>query len=53
MTRSDDSNNNRADVRRVLVIFTHPALQKSQVNRILFLGVEAMKGVTFHDLYEA
>lgn len=39
--------------RRVLVLFAHPALQRSRVNRILVLGVDEMAGVTFHDLYES
>ena len=38
---------------RVLVLFAHPALEKSRVNRVLIDGLEAMEGVTFHDLYEA
>lgn len=39
--------------RRILVLFAHPALEKSRANRLLILGVERMEGVTFHDLYEA
>ena len=38
---------------RVLVLFAHPALEKSRVNRVLIEGVDAIDGVTFHDLYEA
>ena len=37
----------------VLVIFAHPAFQKSRVNRTLAGRVKDMEGVTFHDLYEA
>ncbi len=37
---------------RVLVLFAHPALQKSRVNRILALGVDDVPGITFHDLYQ-
>lgn len=40
-------------LRRVLVPFTHPALEKPRVNRALIQGLEDMEGVTFHDLYEA
>ena len=39
--------------RRVLVLFAHPALQRSRVNRVLIRGLERIEGVTFHDLYEA
>jgi glutathione-regulated potassium-efflux system ancillary protein KefG len=39
--------------RRVLILFAHPALQKSRVNRILIEGVRELDGVTVHDLYEA
>jgi glutathione-regulated potassium-efflux system ancillary protein KefG len=37
---------------RVLILFAHPALEKSRVNRYLARTVEEMPGVTFHDLYE-
>lgn len=39
--------------RRVLILFAHPALQKSHVNRRLSAAVRELPGVTFHDLYEA
>ena len=38
---------------RILVLFAHPALEKSRVNRRLAAAVRDMDGVTFHDLYEA
>ena len=38
---------------KVLVLFAHPALQRSRVNRRLVRGVEELDGITFHDLYEA
>ena len=38
---------------RILILFAHPALQKSRVNRILITAVQNLDGVTFHDLYEA
>lgn len=38
---------------RILLLFAHPALEKSRVNRRLIREVQAMAGVTFHDLYEA
>jgi glutathione-regulated potassium-efflux system ancillary protein KefG len=39
--------------RRVLVLFAHPAFEKSKVNRALVGEVQPLEGVTFHDLYEA
>ena len=38
--------------RRILVLFAHPASQKSRVNRVLVEAVKDLKGVTFHDLYK-
>lgn len=38
---------------RVLVLFAHPALEKSRVNRVLIEGLLDLEGVTVHDLYEA
>jgi len=38
---------------RILVLFAHPALEKSRVNRALAEAVRGLSGVTFHDLYEA
>ncbi|MBC8413649.1 MAG: NAD(P)H-dependent oxidoreductase [Nitrospira sp.] len=38
--------------KNVLIIFAHPALQKSRVNSKLIKYVNDMQGVTFHDLYE-
>ncbi len=38
-------------MRRVLVLFAHPALEKSRVNRRLIEHARG-DGVTFHDLYE-
>jgi glutathione-regulated potassium-efflux system ancillary protein KefG len=38
---------------RVLVLFAHPAQEKSRVNRILVEGIRDLPGVTVHDLYEA
>lgn len=37
---------------RALVLFAHPALEKSRVNRVLIEGIDGLDGVTFHDLYE-
>lgn len=38
---------------RVLILFAHPALEKSRVNRRLVAALPALPGLTFHDLYEA
>lgn len=38
---------------RVLVLFAHPALEKSRVNLRLAREVRDIAGITFHDLYEA
>ena len=38
---------------RVLILFAHPALHRSRVNRVLVEAVRSLDGVTFHDLYEA
>jgi glutathione-regulated potassium-efflux system ancillary protein KefG len=42
-----------ASTDRVLVLFAHPALRRSRVNRRLVDAVRDLDGVTVHDLYEA
>jgi glutathione-regulated potassium-efflux system ancillary protein KefG len=37
---------------RVLILFAHPALQKSRVNRRLIAAVRNLENVTINDLYE-
>lgn len=37
---------------RVLVLFAHPALEKSRVHRRLVREALEVAGITFHDLYE-
>lgn len=39
--------------RRVLILFAHPAYEKSKVHAHLSAAVRGLPGVTFHDLYEA
>ncbi len=39
--------------KRILVLFAHPAFQKSRVNRVLVENIKDLPGVTFHDLYES
>ena len=38
--------------RRILVLFAHPVLERSRVNRRLVDAVRGLAGVTIHDLYE-
>jgi len=38
---------------RILILFAHPALEKSRANRRLAEAVRDLDGVTFNDLYEA
>lgn len=40
-------------MRRILILFAHPALQTSRIHRRLIPAVRELEGVTFHDLYEA
>lgn len=37
---------------RILVLFAHPALQKSRINVRLLAAARAVEGITFNDLYE-
>lgn len=36
----------------ILILFAHPALEKSRINRHLIRAVQGLEGVTVHDLYE-
>jgi glutathione-regulated potassium-efflux system ancillary protein KefG len=40
-------------VRRILILFAHPVLERSRVNRRLIHEAREISGVTVHDLYEA
>ena len=40
------------DGTRILILFAHPALQASRVQRHLIRAVRDLEGITFHDLYE-
>ena len=40
-------------MRRVLVLFAHPVLERSRVNRRLLDSIKDLDGITVHDLYEA
>jgi len=37
---------------RVLILFAHPALEKSRVNQRLIAAVQNLENVTINDLYE-
>ncbi len=39
-------------MRRILILFAHPVLERSRVNRRLVEAVKDLEGVTIHDLYE-
>ncbi|MEZ0387152.1 MAG: NAD(P)H-dependent oxidoreductase [Verrucomicrobium sp.] len=39
-------------MKRILLIFAHPAPRRSRINRRLLAAVRGMEGVTVHDLYE-
>ncbi len=39
-------------MKKILILFAHPAFQKSRVNKLLINGLENMEGITFHDLYQ-
>ncbi|MFH2008485.1 MAG: NAD(P)H-dependent oxidoreductase [bacterium] len=41
------------NIHKILVLFAHPAIHKSRVNRRLAHAARQVEGVTFHDLYEA
>ncbi|MCF8261923.1 MAG: NAD(P)H-dependent oxidoreductase [Melioribacteraceae bacterium] len=40
-------------MKKILILFAHPALEKSRVNRILIKELQKTERVTFHDLYES
>ena len=39
--------------KKILILFAHPAMQKSKVNKRLVEPISALEGVTFHDLYDS
>lgn len=40
-------------MKQILILFAHPAYQRSRANKRLVDRVRDLEGVTFHDLYEA
>lgn len=49
---SDSSFSDAGAERRILVLFAHPILERSRVNRQLVSAIRALPGVHVHDLYE-
>jgi glutathione-regulated potassium-efflux system ancillary protein KefG len=41
------------NLKKILILFAHPAFEKSRVNKHLADAVKALEGVYFHDLYQA
>lgn len=39
-------------MKKILILFAHPAFEKSRVNKILIKRLSEISNVTFHDLYE-
>lgn len=39
-------------MKKILILFAHPALEKSRVNKVLIQEVRDLPGVTFRDMYE-
>ncbi|BAX81683.1 NAD(P)H-dependent oxidoreductase [Labilibaculum antarcticum] len=40
-------------MKKILILFAHPAFQKSRINKILIQGLDDIEGITLHDLYQA
>lgn len=51
MTNADDTG--AATPQRVLILFAHPMIHRSNVNRALIEAVKDLDGITVHDLYAA
>jgi len=39
-------------MKKILILFAHPAFHKSRINKELIKGLELIEGVTFRNLYE-
>jgi glutathione-regulated potassium-efflux system ancillary protein KefG len=48
---SDDPNEATNSTRRILVLFAHPSLDRSEVNRPMAEAVRDLDGITLVDLY--
>lgn len=40
-------------MKKILILFAHPAFQKSRINKIIIQGLHEIDGITLHDLYQA
>jgi glutathione-regulated potassium-efflux system ancillary protein KefG len=40
-------------LKKILILFAHPALQKSRINKNLIKGISEIESVTLHDLYQS
>ena len=40
-------------MKKILILFAHPALQKSRINRQLIEAIHLIEGITLHDLYQS
>lgn len=56
MTQSEMEPSTESDLKsskhKILILFAHPALQNSRVNKQLIQYVTGLEGITVHDLYE-
>jgi glutathione-regulated potassium-efflux system ancillary protein KefG len=41
-----------SSMNKILVLFAHPALEKSRVNKVILEQIQRIEDLTFHDLYE-
>lgn len=39
-------------MKKILILFAHPAFQRSRINKLLIKGLKDMEGITFRDLYQ-
>lgn len=39
-------------MKKILILFAHPAFRKSRINKVLIDGIKGIEGVTLHDLYQ-
>lgn len=43
---------NARNMAKVLILFAHPALERSRIHRVLIEGLDRQPGITFRDLYQ-
>lgn len=42
----------KSNMKNILILFAHPAIEKSRINKVLIETVNDLKGVTINNLYE-